>query len=178
MNKLLKNIKGLTNEEVIESRKKYGPNKLIEKKEESLIIKILNIFKEPMFLLLIIAASIYFIVGEYNDGIIMLIFVIGICFIEYNQETKTDKALKELNKLSSLNVKVIRNGKEEIITSDEIVVGDIVLLNEGDSIPADGKIIYNQSLGINESSLTGESNIVYKDTQEDKENPPLFQGAA
>lgn len=170
MNKLLKNIKGLTNEEVIESRKKYGPNKLIEKKEESLIIKILNIFKEPMFLLLIIAASIYFIVGEYNDGIIMLIFVIGICFIEYNQETKTDKALKELNKLSSLNVKVIRNGKEEIITSDEIVVGDIVLLNEGDSIPADGKIIYNQSLGINESSLTGESNIVYKDTQEDKEN--------
>lgn len=169
-NEFLKNIKGLTDEEVINSREEKGINKLSETKKQPLILKILSIFKEPMFLLLIVAASIYFIVGEYSDGIIMLIFVFGICFIEYIQETKTDKALEELNKLSSLNVRVIRNGKEEIISSDEVVVGDIVILEEGDSVPADGKVLYAQSFGVNESALTGESDVVYKNCKQDKEN--------
>ena len=169
-NEFLKNIKGLTDEEVINSREEKGINKLSETKKQPLILKILSIFKEPMFLLLIVAASIYFIVGEYSDGIIMLIFVFGICFIEYIQETKTDKALEELNKLSSLNVRVIRNGKEEIISSDEVVVGDIVILEEGDSVPADGKVLYSQSFGVNESALTGESDVVYKNCKQDKEN--------
>ena len=167
---LLKRFVGLTREEVINSKEKYGVNKLEEKKKQPLILKILSIFKEPMFLLLIIAASIYFIVGEYRDGIIMLIFVLAICLIEYIQETKTDKALEELNKLSALNVKVIREGKEEVISSEEVVVGDIVLLEEGDSVPADGKLLYTQSLGVNESSLTGESLVVYKNCKEDKDN--------
>ncbi|MDD6272819.1 MAG: cation-translocating P-type ATPase [bacterium] len=166
----LKSIKGLTDEEVIDSREKNGENKLVEQKKQPLILKILSIFKEPMFLLLVIAASIYFIVGEYSDGIIMLIFVFGICTIEYIQETKTDKALEELNKLSSINVKVIRDGKEKTISSEEIVVGDIVLLEEGDSVPADGKILYTQSLGVNESTLTGESQVVYKKCSEDNDN--------
>lgn len=166
----LKNIKGLTKDEVVKSREKYGVNKLAEKKKQPLIIKIISIFKEPMFLLLIIAASIYFIVREYSDGIMMLIFVFGICFIEYMQEAKTDKALEELNKLSSLNVKVIRDGKEEAMSSEDVVVGDIVLLEEGDSVPADGKVLYGQSLGVNESSLTGESEVVYKNTKEDDAN--------
>ena len=169
-NEFLKNIKGLTDEEVINSREEKGINKLSETKKQPLILKILSIFKEPMFLLLIVAASIYFIVGEYSDGIIMLIFVFGICFIEYIQETKTDKALEELNKLSSLNVRVMRNGKEEIISSDEVVVGDIVILEEGDSVPADGKVLYSQSFGVNESALTGESDVVYKNCKQDKEN--------
>lgn len=166
----LKEFKGLTNNEVVISREKNGSNIQQQRKKESLIKKILNIFKEPMFLLLIIAASVYFIVGEYADGITMLIFVLAVCTIEFIQEAKTDKALEELNKLSSLNVKVIRNGKKEIINSEEIVVGDIVILEEGDRVPADGKILYTQSLGINESSLTGESEIVYKNKEEDLKN--------
>lgn len=166
----LKEFKGLTNNEVVISREKNGSNIQKQRKKESLIKKILNIFKEPMFLLLMIAASVYFIVGEYADGITMLIFVLAVCTIEFIQETKTDKALEELNKLSSLNVKVIRNGKKEIINSEEIVVGDIVILEEGDRVPADGKILYTQSLGINESSLTGESEIVYKNKEEDLKN--------
>lgn len=166
----LKEFKGLTNNEVVISREKNGSNIQKQRKKESLINKILSIFKEPMFLLLIIAASVYFIVGEYGDGITMLIFVLAVCTIEFIQETKTDKALEELNKLSSLNVKVIRNGKKEIINSEEIVVGDIVILEEGDRVPADGKILYTQSLGINESSLTGESEIVYKNKEEDLKN--------
>ena len=166
----LENIDGLTYEEVIKSREMNGKNILTEKKKTPLIIKIISIFKEPMFLLLIVAASIYFIVGEFSDGIIMLIFVLGICFIEYIQEEKTDKALDELNKLSALNVKVIRNKKIEVISNEEVVVGDIVLLEEGCSVPADGKILYLQSLGINESSLTGESQVVYKTIKEDNTN--------
>ena len=147
------NIKGLDDKEVLLSREKNGSNELSKKKKESLLVKIINIFKEPMFLLLIIAASVYFIVGEYGDGIIMLIFVIGVSFIEFIQESKTDKALEELNKLSSLNVRVIRNGKKEVVSSNEIVVGDIVFLEEGDKVPADGEVLYAQSLGVNESSL-------------------------
>ena len=169
-NQKIKNINGLNDEEIIKSRDKYGINIINEKKKKSILLKILSIFKEPMFLLLIIAASIYFIVGEYKDGMVMLIFVFGICFIEYMQETKTDKALEELNKLSSLNVKVIRNGHEDIIASEELVVGDIVLLEEGDNVPADGKLLFVQSFGVNESLLTGESDIVYKSCDEDMNN--------
>ena len=168
--KNLENIKGLTDEEVILSRENNGSNELIKKKKEPLILKILGIFQEPMFLLLIIAASVYFIVGEYGDGIIMLVFVVAVCFIEFIQEAKTDKALEELNKLSSLNVNVIRNGKRMVVSSEEIVVGDKVILEEGDKVPADGKVLYAQSLGINESSLTGESEVVYKTIEEDKDN--------
>ena len=168
--KNLENIKGLSDEEVILSRENNGTNELIKKKKEPLILKILSIFKEPMFLLLIIAASVYFIVGEYGDGIIMLVFVVAVCFIEFIQEAKTDKALEELNKLSSLNVNVIRNGKRMVVSSEEIVVGDKVILEEGDKVPADGKVLYAQSLGINESSLTGESEVVYKTIKEDKDN--------
>ena len=92
--KYLRKYPGLSAKEVIASREKYGKNKLEEDKKESIIIKILSIFKEPMFLLLLIAASIYFIVGEYADGIIMLIFVLGICTIEFVEESKTEKALE------------------------------------------------------------------------------------
>lgn len=167
---ILKKFKGLSEEEVILSREKNGSNALSKKKKESLFLKLLSIFKEPMFLLLILAASVYFIVGEYGDGMIMLVFVIAVCFIELIQESKTDKALEELNKLSALNVKVIRNGEKKIVSSDDIVVGDIVFLEEGDKVPADGEVLYAQSLGVNESSLTGESEIVYKNTQRDSEN--------
>lgn len=170
ISKVLENIEGLTNQEVLLSKEKNGVNQLSEKKKEPFILKILRIFKEPMFLLLIVAASVYFIVGEYGDGIIMLVFVLAVCMIEFIQEAKTDKALDELNKLSSLSVNVIRNGKQVFISSDEIVVGDIVLLEEGDKVPADGEVLYAQSLGVNESSLTGESDVVYKNTREDATN--------
>lgn len=115
-NEILNNLDGLNEKEVLLSREKNGSNELSKKKKESLIIKILSIFKEPMFLLLILAASVYFIVGEFSDGIIMLVFVIGICFIEFIQKVKTDKALEELNKLSALKahgyMKYPKNYKE------------------------------------------------------------------
>lgn len=161
---------GLSDDEVIKSREKYGINELEKKKKESLLEKVLHIFTEPMFLLLIVAASIYFILGDVSDGIIMLFFVLFISGIEFVQEQKTDRALEALNVLSSLNVRVIRNGKVVSINSRDIVVGDIVLLEEGDKISVDGVILECQGLGVNESLLTGESTVVYKKLKDDTKN--------
>lgn len=161
---------GLTEKEVLESREKNGSNELEKKKKENFLQKILHVFTEPMFLLLLITASIYFVLGEASDGIIMLCFILFISGIEFVQEQKTDKALEELNILSSLNVKVIRNGEISIIDSKDIVVGDLVLLEEGDKISADGIILESQGLGINESALTGESEVVHKKLIDDSSN--------
>ena len=158
--------RGLSTEEVNKSKLKNGINILEQKKKESVITKILSIFKEPMFLLLLITSTIYFLLGEVTDGLTMLIFIMFIIIIEVIQEGRTDKALEALNELTSLNTKVIRNGKIVEIDNKDIVVGDIVLLKEGDTIPTDGIILENQELGINESILTGESIIVYKTTDD------------
>ena len=161
---------GLNEKEVLKSREEYGINEIEKKKKESFLKKVLHVFTEPMFLLLIITASIYFILGEISDGIIMLCFVLFISSIEFIQEQKTDKALEALNILSSLNVKVIRDGEITIIDSKDVVVSDIMVLEEGDKIPADGIILECQGFGINESALTGESEVVYKKLKDDSNN--------
>jgi Ca2+-transporting ATPase len=165
-----KEYRGLTEKEVLEAREKYGTNEMEKKKKENFLQKVVHIFSEPMFLLLIITASIYFILGEIGDGVIMLCFVLFISGIEFVQEQKTDKAIEELNVLSSLNVKVIREGKTKIIDSKDIVVGDIVKLEEGDKISADSVILECQGLGVNESALTGESEVVYKKLEDNSDN--------
>lgn len=163
------NLNGLSEEEVESSRLKYGLNELEKQKREGIFLKIIHVLKEPMFLLLIGAASIYFLLKEYSDGIIMLFFVLFISGIEFFQERKTDKALEALNKLSDLNIKVKREGQIKSISSKEVVVNDLVILEEGDKIPADGIIIECNGLGVNESALTGESLIVYKKIEDKAE---------
>ena len=153
---------GLNDKEVITNRDKYGINELEVVKKKRIINKIIDIFKEPMLLLLIMSTLIYFVLGEISDGILMLVFVLVICGIEFIQEEKTSKALELLNSLKELNVKVIRNKKVVTISSRDVVVNDILVLEEGDKIPADAIILECNSLGVNESILTGESNIVYK----------------
>ncbi len=155
-------IKGLTTAKVLASRAKYGPNELQPMRKLNLFQKALHVLTEPMFLLLLATASIYFILGEITDGFIMLGCVLFVSGIEFFQERKTDKALEELNTLSAINIHVIRDGRAQVIDSKDLVVGDIVLLEEGDKIPADGKILAAQGLGVNESALTGESAVVYK----------------
>ena len=153
---------GLNDKEVITNRDKYGINELEVVKKKRIINKIIDIFKEPMLLLLIMSTLIYFVLGEISDGILMLVFVLVICGIEFIQEEKTSKALEILNSLKELNVKVIRNKKVVTISSRDVVVNDILVLEEGDKIPADAIILECNSLGVNESILTGESQIVYK----------------
>lgn len=169
MTNMYSNMAGLTTAEAEKLQDTYGKNELTPVKKESFIRKILHIISEPMFLLLIAAAIIYFILGEPRDGAIMLIFVIGIISIDVIQEWKTDKTLSALKDLSAPRVTVIREGKEQDIASADLVPGDLMMVCEGVKIPADGVIIKCNDLCVDESSLTGEAEGVWKVNTENAE---------
>jgi Ca2+-transporting ATPase len=122
-----------------------------------------------MFLLLLAAAVIYFFLGEPRDGAIMLVFVIGMISIDVIQEWKTDKTLNALKDLSAPHITVIRDGREQVIASANLVPGDVMLIAEGVKIPADGEVIAENDLCVDESSLTGEAEGVWKITTENAE---------
>ncbi|MEL7659355.1 cation-translocating P-type ATPase [Acetobacterium wieringae] len=153
---------GLTTNEATLRQQRYGKNELAPQKKESFFHKLLHIISEPMFVLLLVAAAIYFVLGEPRDGAIMLIFVIGIISIDVIQEWKTDKTLNALKDLSAPHVKVIRDGQEVTIASVDLVPGDLMMIHEGVKIPADGFVIRCNDCCIDESSLTGEAEGVWK----------------
>ncbi len=163
------NWNGLKNADVQERLQKFGKNRLEQKKKESFLLKIVHIIMEPMFLLLVIAALIYFFLGEPQDGFIMLVFVVVIIAIEVIQEWKTDQTLNALKDLSAPKIKVIRDGQTLNILSEDLVPDDLMLIEEGVKIPADGFIIKANDLRVNESSLTGEAEAVWKKISESKE---------
>lgn len=168
--KKVQTMKGLTDEEVRIAQNKYGKNQLIPTKKESLFLKILEVLKEPMFLLLLVAAVIYFILGEPQDGIVMLVFVSGIISIDVIQEWKTDKTLSALKNLSAPHRTVIRNSVEKSINSEELVPNDLMIITEGVKIPADGEVLVANDLCVDESSLTGEAEGVWKCTDDSNGN--------
>ncbi|MGL4990534.1 MAG: cation-translocating P-type ATPase [Sarcina sp.] len=161
---------GLSTKEALRRQELYGKNKLKQEKEETILKKILEVIREPMFLLLIVAAVIYFLLGEPRDGAIMLIFVLVIIGIDVAQQWKTDKSLKALRELSAPQIKVLRDQKETIINSEDLVPGDIMIISEGIKIPADGKILTLSDLAVNESSLTGEAEAVWKSVEKREED--------
>ena len=163
-------MKGLTSTEAKKLQEQYGKNELTLQKKESFFIKVLHIISEPMFLLLLIAAVIYFILGEPRDGLIMLIFVVGIISIDVIQEWKTDQTLNALKDLSAPHVRVIRDGNEIEIASEDLVPGDLMMVYEGVKIPADGIVLKCNDLCVDESSLTGEAEGVWKVTAENAES--------
>jgi len=156
------NPAGLTAAEAKRLQEQFGKNELIPQKKDSLFKKTLHIICEPMFLLLLVAATIYFLLGEPRDGIIMLIFVVGIISINVIQERKTDKTLNALKDLSTPHVTVFRDGQEQTIASADLVPGDLMMLCEGEKIPADGVVVKCADLCVDESSLTGEAEGVWK----------------
>ncbi|WP_312101731.1 cation-translocating P-type ATPase [Pygmaiobacter massiliensis] len=163
------NMAGLTTAEAKRLQEQYGKNELTPQKKESFLRKVLHIICEPMFLLLIVAAIIYFILGEPRDGAIMLIFVVGIISIDVIQEWKTDKTLNALKDLSAPHVTAIRDGKEQTIASADLVPGDLMVIVEGVKIPADGVVMKASDLCVDESSLTGEAEGVWKIAAEQAE---------
>ncbi len=162
MDKLKNNIKGLTSKEVKHLQEVYGKNVLLAVKKETFFKKMLHVLTEPMFLLLIIAAIIYFFLGEPRDGITMFVFVIGMISIDVIQEWKTDKTLEALKELSAPKIEVIRDEEITEINSEDLVPGDLMLIYEGTKIPADGSVLKCSGLRVDEATLTGEAEGVWK----------------
>ena len=161
--------RGLTEEEAAERQKRYGKNTGPQDKKESVLKKICGILSEPMFLLLMAAAVIYFVLGEPRDGAIMFVFVLGMITIDVVQEWKTDRTLAALKELSAPHVTVIRDGVQKTIASADLVPGDIIFISEGVKLPADGTVLAAYDLCVDESSLTGESVGVWKTARTSEE---------
>lgn len=153
---------GLTTEEAERLQARCGKNELRPQKKGGALKKLLRMVCEPMFLLLLAAAAIYFALGEPRDGAVMLVFVAGIVGIDVIQEWKTDRTLSALRDLSAPKARVVRDGREQWIPSADLVPGDLMLVSEGDKIAADGAIVQCSDLCVDESMLTGESEGVWK----------------
>jgi Ca2+-transporting ATPase len=153
---------GLAEPEVAERIKLYGYNEFKKKKHKTLLVKFLEQFKSFMILVLLAAAVISGVVGYLNgegftDAIIILVIVVANAVIGVIQEAKAEKSLDALEKLSSPQCKVVRGGQVSTVESRELVVGDVVLLDTGDAVPADIRLAEAVNLKVQEAALTGES---------------------
>lgn len=150
-------LEGLKETQAIERQEVHGKNALREEKKVSLLQKFLNQFKDFMIIILIVASIISGLVGEVSDTIIILIVVLLNAVVGVLQEYKAEKALDALNKMSLPYAKVRRDNKVQSIKSEDLVPGDVVLLDAGDFVPADLRLLTASSLKIEEAALTGES---------------------
>ncbi|MFV0274623.1 MAG: cation-translocating P-type ATPase [Bacilli bacterium] len=160
---------GLTKKEVNSSMQKYGYNKLNQKRRKTLVERVLNQFKDFMIIILIISAGLSSVLGYLNnegiiDGVIILLVVFVNAIIGVVQENKANDSLEALKKMTANTVKVIRDNEVIEIDSKNLVIGDIVYIETGDFIPADIRLIDATNLYVNESSLTGESTSIEKNT--------------
>ncbi|MCX7714244.1 MAG: cation-translocating P-type ATPase [Clostridia bacterium] len=167
--------KGLSNREVEERREKYGKNALEEGKKKSLFMLILDQINDPLIYILIIAAGISGFMGELSDTVIIALVIILNAIIGVSQEVKAEKSMEALKKLSTPKAYVIRDGQTVEINSEEIVPGDLVVLDAGRFIPCDLRLTESVNLQVEESALTGESVPVHKNAKLvlKEENIPL-----
>ncbi len=174
---------GLTAQEAAKRLEQNGKNKLAEGKKDSLLKRFIDQLMDPMILILLAAAAISGVLavveGEsFTDVIIILAVVIVNAVLGVYQESKAEKAIEALQEMSAATSRVLRDGKIVTVHSEDLVVGDVVLLEAGDAVPADGRLIENASLKIEEAALTGESVPVTKfvdliNLREDAKDIPL-----
>ena len=163
---------GLSSQQAKDNLAKYGKNALIEGKKKTTLQVFLEQFKDLMVIILIIAAVISAFTGELDSTLVIIAVLILNAILGTVQHIKAEKSLESLKSLSSPSAKVLRDGKKIEIDSKDVVPGDIMLLEAGDMVTADGRILDNFSLQVNESSLTGEStNIDKADVEFDHEMP-------
>ena len=165
VNELESNVQsGLSSSEVSSRQEKYGKNALEEHKKETLIVKFLKEFADVLIIILLVAAVISLIVDptEWIDSLVIFIVVMLNAILGVVQESKAEKSLEALKKMSSPECKVVRNGQVDKVPSQDLVVGDIILIEAGDFIPADARLIDAVNLQVDESALTGESVPVTK----------------
>ena len=168
LDKLGVTTQGLSAAEAEKRLSQYGPNKLKEAEKPSLMRRFLNQLKDPMLIILMVAAAVSALTGmlsgenEWAEVIIIIAVVLLNAILGVVQESKAEAAIEALQTMTAATCKVIRDGKQMVLPSSELVPGDIVVLEAGDAVPADGRIIENASLKIEEAALTGESVPVNK----------------
>ena len=167
----MENITGLSEEDATRKLAEEGFNELPSQKKQSIFTILINILFEPMLLLLLVSGLIYLFLGESNDALMLLFFVVVVVGITFYQERKSERALDALKNLSSPRALVIRNAKQRRIPGREVVKEDIIILREGDRIPADGNVLFCSNLLVDESMLTGESLAVRKSEWDGKNTP-------
>lgn len=162
----LRNITGLSGEEAARKLEEEGYNEIPSAKRRSILLIALNVLREPMFLLLVAIGAIYLVLGDLLEALILSSFVVVVMGITFYQERKTERALEALRDLSSPRALVIRDGEQKRIAGREVAKGDILVLSEGDRVPADALLQQSVNLSIDESLLTGESVPVMKEDRE------------
>jgi Ca2+-transporting ATPase len=148
---------GLTNATAADRLRVDGPNELPAARGRRLLDMLLRILAEPMFLLLCVAVTLYVLLGELREALILATSLLAVVAISASQERRAERALEALRDLSSPRAAVLRDGELRRIAGREVVRGDIVMLAEGDRVPADGVLLESIDLEIDESLLTGES---------------------
>ncbi|MBT9174187.1 MAG: Calcium-transporting ATPase [Syntrophomonadaceae bacterium] len=153
---------GLTEKEATERFKEYGPNKLYEGKVDGLFIIFLRQFQSPLIYILFVAAGIVFALGDVFDAMIIFIVLLFNAIVGTIQEGKAQNTLLALKSFVETSATVIRDGKDIIVHDTDVVPGDVILLHEGEKIPADARIIFANTLKVDEAGFTGESEPVSK----------------
>jgi len=163
---------GLSEEEAAKRIEEYGLNEIPRKKRFSALKILLKQFADPLVLILIVAVVISGLLGEFLDAVAIIIIVVINSAVGFGQEYKAEKAIELLRRLRAYKTVVMREGREKQILTKELVPGDIIILEEGDKVPADAILLKSVSLHVDESSLTGESVSVVKNTH------PVAEGSA
>lgn len=167
-------LQGLTDAEVAASHKQHGPNALYFRPKRQIVHILLEIFREPIFLLLVVACGLYFAIGDNTEAWLMVASICFVVAIEIVQEFRSEKALEALRQYAQPKARVRRNGREIAVPTEEIVVGDLVLFAEGERLPADGVVVQHNDLTVDEAVLTGESLPATKSINSGEDR--LFQG--
>jgi len=162
---------GLTTAEAESQRSIFGKNELEATRRHPILDSIREIATEPMFLLLTVACVLYFLLGDFTEAVMMVVSILFVTGIELYQGNKSDRALEALRKFTRAQVRVLRNGKWVELPSEDLVPGDVVSIEEGERIPADGILLEQHDLSVDESALTGESLSVEKSVAGDE--PPI-----
>ena len=168
------NLLGLMEKDIKALQQRFGRNVYRQESKRGILYTILHIIREPMFVLLVVAAALYFILGKTSEGWMMVTAMLFIAFISLYQDVKSNNAVAALKEFTEPEIIVIRDGAEKSVLSSELVPGDVMLLQEGCKIPADARVIQKNDLSVNESVLTGESIAV--DKNETEGHNLLYQG--
>ncbi|RLE77565.1 MAG: ATPase [Thermoprotei archaeon] len=173
LEKLKSGVKGLSAEEAAKRLLEYGPNELRKEKGRTKIEIFIGQFKNILVIILILASILSIAIGETLDAVIITAIVVASAGLGFIQEYRAERAIEALKKLTTPTATVIRDGKEVTIPTKEIVPGDILVLNAGDKVPADARVIEAHNLKVDEASLTGESVAVTKITDPLPEEIPV-----